>query len=99
MKKRVLVLEGSPRRGNTEVVTDWVLKGVGKKGITAGGDHFDGADLAVEMFRRLAEFGKVNYLGQFVAVNCTSPSDMRKNHALAGEAKQFARGWRATLIT
>ncbi len=27
---RVLVLEGSPRKGNTSVVTDWVLAGMGK---------------------------------------------------------------------
>jgi multimeric flavodoxin WrbA len=33
--KKVLVLEGSPReRGNTALVTDWVLKGLGKRGMS-----------------------------------------------------------------
>ena len=44
MKKRVLVLEGRPRRGNTEIVTDWVLKGLGKKALeikTASGRRFE----------------------------------------------------------
>ncbi|MGQ9678387.1 MAG: flavodoxin family protein [bacterium] len=188
MKKKVLVLEGSPRRGNTEIVTEWVLKGLGENGVeikrlrvcdlningcqecegcldskktagcqqeddmlevyelmvdsdltiwtspifcwgvtsqlkaavdrcfallngenllkganwavvlTAGGDHFDGADLAVEMFRRLADFGKVNYLGQFVAINCTVPREVKKNRIIAQEATQFGRRLRATLI-
>ncbi len=187
-KKKILVLEGSPRRGNTEIVTDWVLKGLGKKGVevnrlrvcdlningcqecegcldykhkagcqqeddmleiydlmvdsdliiwtspifcwgitsqlkavvdrcfallngenllkgtkwavilTAGGDHFDGADLAVEMFRRLAEFGKVNYLGQFVAINCSRPQQLKINRNLATEAQRFGKDLRAALI-
>lgn len=187
-QKRVLVLEGSPRKGNTALVTDWVLEGLGKKGIevnriqvsklniagcqecfhcinyknragcqqdddmleifdllvdsdltiwtspifcwgvtsqlktavdrcfalltgenllrgakwavviTAGGDHYDGADLAVAMFRRLAEFGKVKYLGHYVVANCPEPKILKKQERIAEEAKRFGRELRQQLF-
>lgn len=187
-KKTVLLLEGSPRKGNTTIVTDWVLEGLGKRGIdikrlrvcelhingcqecfscldyksragcqqdddmlevydllgdsdltiwtspifcwgvtsqlkavvdrcfallngenllkgckwaaiiTAGGDHFDGADLAVEMFRRLAKFGRVNYLGQFVVPNCPEPGVLKRRLQIAEEAKQFGRKLRREIL-
>ncbi len=32
--KKILVLEGSPRaKGNTALVTDWVLAGLGERGV------------------------------------------------------------------
>lgn len=187
-KRRVIVLEGSPRQGNTKIVTDWVLSGLGKNGIaltrlavcdlningcrecagctgykneagcqqeddmleiydllvdsdlvlwtspifcwgvtsqlkavidrcfallngenllkgtrwavvlTAGGDHFEGADLAVAMFRRLAEFGQVKYLGQFVAANCPDPAKLRRMTEVARQAKAFGRELRRELF-
>ncbi len=183
--KKVLVLEGSPRKGNTTIITDWILEGLGRRGVeltrlrvcelningcqecngcvetngcqqdddmlevydllvdsdltiwtspifcwgvtsqlkaavdrcyallhgesllkgcrwavvlTAGGDHFDGADLAVAMFRRLAEFGKVNYLGQLVVPNCPQPRVLKRNLSVAQEAKSFGRGLRRELF-
>ncbi|MEO0070203.1 MAG: flavodoxin family protein [candidate division WOR-3 bacterium] len=189
VKKTVLVLEGSPRKGNTTVVTDWVLAGLGKKGVdikrlrvcelhingcqecfgcfdyktragcqqdddmleiyqllvdsdltiwtspifcwgvtsqlkavvdrcfallngenllkgqkwavilTAGGDHFDGADLAVEMFRRLSEFGKMKYLGQLVIPNCPEPKLLKRNRQVFLEAKRFGKELRQEIFT
>ena len=176
----ILVLEGSPRQGNTSTVTDWVLAGMGRgievervrvceqsihecqecytcsktkngagcaqdddmvglyeqmvdadlviwtspifcwgitgrlkmvvdrclallagesllKGsrwaliATAGGDHFDGADLAVEMFRRLADFAKVEYLGQLVVANCPDGKKLKQNKAIEQQAREFGR--------
>jgi multimeric flavodoxin WrbA len=179
--QKILVLEGSPRQGNTALVTDWVLEGLGSRGIevqrvrvcelnilgcqecfgwlekrrtagcqqdddmlelydlmvdsdliiwtspifcwgvtsqlkavidrcfallngenllkgsnwavvlTAGGDHYDGADLAVAMFRRLAEFGKVNYLGQLVVANCPQLRVLRRQERIAEDARRFGR--------
>ncbi len=187
-KKRVLVLEGSPRQGNTTVATDWVLAGLGKKGVevirlrvcdlningcqecegcvtekkragcqqeddmlevydllvdsdlvlwtspvfcwgvtsqikavvdrcfallngenllkgsrwavvlTAGGDHFDGADLAVEMFRRLAEFGQVEYLGHYVVPNCGRPQELKRRLDVARAARRFGQELRQALL-
>ncbi len=31
--KKVLVLEGSPRKGNTTIITDWILEGLGRRGV------------------------------------------------------------------
>jgi multimeric flavodoxin WrbA len=176
----ILVLEGSPRKGNTSVVTDWVLAGMGKgnkvtrlklcelnihpcqecftctdskkvagcaqdddmvelydkmvdadlvlwtspifcwnvtaqtkmaldrtfalltgedllKGskwalvITAGGDAFDGADLAVEMFRRQCRYGGMKYLGQHVVAPCPDGAKLAANATLKKSAKGFGR--------
>ena len=176
----VLVLEGSPRKGNTSVVTDWVLAGMGRgnkvtrvrlceqhiqpcqecftctdskkkagcaqdddmvelydkmidadlviwaspifcwnvtgqtkmaldrcfalltgedllKGskwalvITAGGDAFDGADLAVAMFSRLARYGGIKYLGQHVVAPCPDGTKLAKNGVLRKQATEFGK--------
>jgi len=176
----VLVLEGSPRKGNTSTVVDWVLAGMGrgskvtrvrlcelsihpcqecftcmktKKGagcaqdddmvelydkmvdadlviwaspifcwnvtaqtkmaldrcfalltgedlmkgskwalvITAGGDAFDGADLAVQMFSRLARFGGIKYVGQHVVASCPDGAKLKKNVALKKQAMEFGK--------
>jgi len=176
----ILVLEGSPRKGNTSVVTDWVLSGMGKgnqvtrlklcelnihpcqecftcrktkKGagcaqeddmvdlydkmidadlvlwtspifcwnvtaqtkmaldrcfalltgedllvdskwalvLTAGGDAFDGADLAVQMFSRLSRFGGIKYLGQHVVASCPDGVELKKSAALKAQAKKFGK--------
>jgi multimeric flavodoxin WrbA len=186
-EKKVLVLEGSPRRGNTALVTDWVLAGLGSRGIqvkrirvcdlnilgcqecfgcaeqksagcqqdddmlgiydlmvdsdltiwtspvfcwgvtsqlkavvdrcfallngenllngskwavilTAGGDHYDGADLAVAMFRRLAEFGKVDYLGQLVIANCPQPPVLRRQERIIADARRFGKELRRQIF-
>jgi multimeric flavodoxin WrbA len=176
----VLVLEGSPRKGNTSTVTDWVLAGMGRgnkvtrvrlcelhiqpcqecftcadtkkaagcaqdddmvelydkmidadlvlwaspifcwnvtaqtkaaldrcfalltgedllKGskwalvITAGGDAFDGADLAVQMFSRLSRFGGIKYLGQHVVAPCPDGAKLKKSAVLKKQAKLFGK--------
>ncbi|MEO0086203.1 MAG: NAD(P)H-dependent oxidoreductase [candidate division WOR-3 bacterium] len=178
--KQILVIEGSPRHGNTETVTNWVLAGLGRgmrttriraadlniggcreclactksrhkagcgqhddmleiyermvdadlaiftspvfcwgvtsqlkavvdrcfalltgenllKGsrwalvITAGGDHFDGADLVVQMFSRLARFAGVELLGHYVAANCLDGKRLRTDRRVAAEARAFGR--------
>jgi multimeric flavodoxin WrbA len=177
---QVLVLEGSPRKGNTSTVTDWVLAGMGsgnrvtrvklcelnihpcqecftctktKQGagcaqdddmlalydkmveadlviwaspvfcwnvsaqtklaldrcfalltgedllkdskwalvLTAGGDAFDGADLAVQMFSRLARFGGIRYLGQHVVASCPDGAGLRKNALLKKQAREYGK--------
>jgi multimeric flavodoxin WrbA len=176
----ILVLEGSPRKGNTSVVTDWVLAGMGKgnkvtrvklcelnihpcrecftctsskkkagcaqeddmvdlydkmidadlvvwaspifcwnvtaqtkmaldrcfalltgeellKGskwalvLTAGGDAFDGADLAVQMFSRLSRYGGIKYVGQHVVAPCPDGAELKKSLGLKMQAKKFGR--------
>ncbi|MBM3322795.1 NAD(P)H-dependent oxidoreductase [candidate division WOR-3 bacterium] len=182
----VLVLEGSPRVGNTALVTDWVLAGMGRgtrvervrvcdlavhecqecftcsktktgpgceqeddmvglhdkivdadlvlwtspifcwgitgqlkvvldrcfalltgedllKGskwalvLTAGGDHFDGADLVVQMFSRLARFGGIKYVGQHVVAPCPDGAKLRRNKAVQEQARSFGRTLAAVL--
>ena len=177
---RILVLEGSPRKGNTSVVTDWVLAGMGKgnkvtrvklcqlnihpcqecftctdtknaagcaqdddmvdlydkmidadlvlwtspifcwnvtaqtktaldrcfalltgedllKGskwalvITAGGDAFDGADLAVQMFSRLSNYGGIKYVGQHVVAPCPDGAKLKNSAVLKTQAKEFGK--------
>uniref|UniRef100_A0A7C4GE14 Flavodoxin family protein n=1 Tax=candidate division WOR-3 bacterium TaxID=2052148 RepID=A0A7C4GE14_UNCW3 len=184
--KRILVLEGSPRHGNTEIVTDWVLSGLGPKMqitrlrtadlnvagcreclectrskkqagcgqeddmaaiydlmvdadliiftspvfcwgvtsqlkavvdrcfallngenllkgsrwalvITAGGDHFDGADLIVQMFSRLARFAGADFLGQYVAANCPERNKLKASRQISAEARKFGRELREKL--
>lgn len=176
----ILVLEGSPRKGNTSVVTDWVLAGMGKGNkvtrvklceqhiapcqecftcmdtkkaagcsqdddmvelydklidadlvlwtspifcwsvtgqtkmaldrtfalltgedilkdskwalvLTAGGDAFDGADLAVEMFRRQCRFGGMKYLGQHVVAPCPDGAKLRNSSVLKKQARLFGK--------
>jgi len=176
----ILVLEGSPRKGNTSVVTDWVLAGMGKdnkvtrvrlcelhiqpcqecftcadtkkaagcaqdddmvelydkmidadlvvwtspifcwnvtaqtkvaldrcfalltgedllKGskwalvLTAGGDVFDGADLAVEMFKRLSRYGDMKYIGQHVVAPCPDGAKLKNSAVLKKQAKLFGK--------
>jgi multimeric flavodoxin WrbA len=60
--------------------------------LTAGGDHYDGADLAVQMFRRLARYAGVKYVGQHVVANCPDGPGLRKNHELQKQALAFGRG-------
>jgi multimeric flavodoxin WrbA len=177
---QILVLEGSPRTGNTSTVTDWVLAGMGRgnkvkrvrlceqiihpcqecftcsktkqgagcaqdddmlelydtmvgadlvlwtspifcwnvtgqtkmaldrcfalltgedilKGskwalvLTAGGDAFDGADLAVAMFSRLARFGGIKYLGQHVVASCPDGAKLKKSAVLRKQAREFGK--------
>jgi multimeric flavodoxin WrbA len=177
---QILVLEGSPRKGNTSTVTDWVLAGMGrgnkvtrvklcelnihpcqecftctkaKQGagcaqdddmlelydkivdadlviwaspifcwnvtaqtkmaldrtfalltgedllkeskwalvLTAGGDAFDGADLAVEMFRRQCRYGGMKYLGQHVVAPCPDGAKLKKNPVLKKQAMLFGK--------
>ncbi|MBM3330563.1 flavodoxin family protein [candidate division WOR-3 bacterium] len=176
----VLVLEGSPRKGNTSAVTDWVLAGMGKgnkvtrvklceldihpcqaclactktkgapgcaqgddmtelydkmidadlvlwtspiycwsvtarvksalercfalltgegllKGskwalvLTAGGDAFDGADLAVQVFARFSRYAGIEYLGQHVAAPCPDGAKLAASAALRSSARGFGK--------
>jgi multimeric flavodoxin WrbA len=177
---RILVLEGSPRKGNTSQVVDWVLAGMGKGNkvtrvklcelhiapcqecfactdtkkaagcaqeddmvelydqmidadlvlwtspvfcwnvtgqtkmaldrcfalltgedllknskwalvLTAGGDAFDGADLAVAMFSRLSRFGGIKYVGQHVVAPCPDGAKLKKNVVLKKQAREFGK--------
>lgn len=177
---QILFLEGSPRHGNTEQVTDWVIAGLGRKAkvqrvrlvekqihecqecfgctsvrnrarcqqqddmaeiydlivgadltvftspvfcwgvsgitkicidrcfallnrenllkgaklavvLTAGGDHFDGADLAVAMFERFAMFGGLELVGRYVVANCPEGRALRSNRVIEREAREFGR--------
>jgi multimeric flavodoxin WrbA len=186
MMNQILVLEGSPREGNTSTVTDWVLAGMGRgngvtrvklcelnihpcqecftcmktkggagcaqeddmvelydkmvdadlvlwtspifcwnvsgqtkmaldrcfalltgedllKGskwalvLTAGGDAFDGADLAVAMFSRLSRFGGIKYLGQHVVAPCPDGAKLKKNLGLRAQAMAFGKELAKTL--
>ncbi len=186
--KRILVIEGSPRKGNTAAVTDWVLAGLGGdmaveriraaeldihpcreclrctktssgarcgqdddmvkvydklvdsdltifttpvfcwgptaqlknvldrcfalfsgenilKGakwalvITAGGDHYDGAELVVTMFKHLCRFVGIEYLGQHVVAPCPDRRRLKQSRLLARQAKEFGRGLREALVS
>jgi len=59
--------------------------------ITAGGDAFDGADLAVAMFSRLARYGGIKYLGQHVVAPCPDGAKLAKNEVLKKQAKEFGK--------
>ncbi len=59
--------------------------------LTAGGDEFDGADLAVEVIQRLARCMSADYRGHFVAAKLTTPDDVRKDEALLERAYQFGK--------
>lgn len=59
--------------------------------VTAGGDAFDGADIVVTQFRRIAQFARLNWLGQFCAPLLQSPEATRANAALQERAAGFGR--------
>jgi multimeric flavodoxin WrbA len=59
--------------------------------ITAGGDAFDGADLAVQMFSRLARYGGIKYIGQHVVAPCPDGAKLKNNAALQKQAKLFGK--------
>ncbi len=65
--------------------------------LTAGGDEFDGADLAVAMFSRLSRFGGMKYLGQHVVAPCPDGAKLKKNEVLRKQAKAFGRELAKTL--
>lgn len=178
--QRVLFLEGSPRVGNTSVVTDWVIEGLGRGNkvsrvrlmeksihecqecfgcaeckdgagckqaddmaevidqmvdadlvvwtspifcwnvsgttkialdrcfalltgegllkdsrwavvLTAGGDHYDGADLAVQMFRRFARYSGIKHLGEHVVANCPDGKKLVHDAGIREAAQAFGR--------
>ncbi|MFH1738737.1 MAG: hypothetical protein ABIH23_06995 [bacterium] len=57
--------------------------------LTAGGDEFDGADLAVETLRRLGQFVGGDYRGHFVAARLTTPEKVRADTDLLERALAF----------
>jgi multimeric flavodoxin WrbA len=65
--------------------------------LTAGGDHFDGADLAVETLRRLGRFAGVKFVGQHVVANCPDGKALKNNRRLQDEAKAFGKELRKAL--
>ena len=58
---------------------------------TAGGDAFDGMDLCVETLRRIAEYGKAEYVGTIAAVECGEPADVRRMTQVRRAAARLAR--------
>ena len=59
--------------------------------LTAGGDAFDGADLAVQMFSRLSHYGGIKYLGQHVVAPCPDGARLRNSVVLKRQAKLFGK--------
>ncbi len=59
--------------------------------LTAGGDHYDGADLAVQMFRRLARYAGIKHLGEHVVANCPDGKRLTDNAAIRAAAVAFGR--------
>lgn len=59
--------------------------------LTAGGDEFDGAQLAVETVRCLARFTKADYRGHFVCTLLTTPDKVRQDTALLERARAFGK--------
>jgi multimeric flavodoxin WrbA len=57
---------------------------------TAGGDAFDGADLAVEMLKRIAEYGKAEYAGTIAATGCDTPANLRRRKDVKAAAEALA---------
>jgi hypothetical protein len=52
---------------------------------------FDGADLAVEMFRRLADYGGIKYIGQHVVALCPDGAKLKNSAVLKKQAKVFGK--------
>jgi multimeric flavodoxin WrbA len=65
--------------------------------LTAGGDAFDGADLAVEMFRRFAAYAGIKWVGQHVVAPCPDGAKLKKNAAVMKQAKEFGNELAKTL--
>jgi multimeric flavodoxin WrbA len=59
--------------------------------ITAGGDAFDGADLAVQMFSRLSRYGGIKYIGQHVVAPCPDGAKLKNSAVLKKQAKEFGK--------
>jgi multimeric flavodoxin WrbA len=65
--------------------------------LTAGGDHYDGADLVVRAYRNLARFGDMRYLGQHVVAPCPDRPALNRRAALHEEARRFGKELRKRL--
>ncbi len=59
--------------------------------ITAGGGENDGADSVRETCRRMAEYGKTNWLGALLACDVKSADLIRADKALIERARTFGR--------
>ena len=59
--------------------------------VTAGGGENDGADLVVETCRRLAHYGKAQWLGALVAANVQNADAIRADADLMKRAADFGR--------
>jgi len=59
--------------------------------LTAGGDHYDGADLAVQMFRRLGRYAGIENLGELVVANCPDGKKLVKDEGIRSAAQAFGR--------
>lgn len=65
--------------------------------LSAGGDPFDGADLAVAMFERLAKFGGMELVGRYVVANCPDGRSLRNSRLIEKGAREFGRSLRRAL--
>lgn len=60
--------------------------------VTAGADEFDGADLVVEMYRRLIEFKHMESKGHLVVASVLSKEDVSENKVVKDKIETFVKG-------
>jgi multimeric flavodoxin WrbA len=59
--------------------------------VTAGGGDNEGAEVVTEIYRRIAEFCRAQWLGEFVAGKVQTPETIRADKDLIERAKAFGR--------
>ncbi len=59
--------------------------------LTAGGDPFDGADLVVQMFRRLAQYAGLKLVGEHVVAPCPDRRRLERRAEIRRAAVEFGR--------
>jgi multimeric flavodoxin WrbA len=59
--------------------------------LTGGGDAFDGADLAVQVFHRLTEYAGIKLVGEHVVAPCPDGKKLMKDADLESKARKFGK--------
>jgi multimeric flavodoxin WrbA len=65
--------------------------------LTAGGSIFSGADLAARMYRDLAQFTGMEFLGEHIVAPCPGRRAMNRRPSYRDEAKRFGKALRQRL--